>query len=347
MKGLIDRLNEGESLSRQEWARLIGEHTPDDLVYIQNLAREKRNAHFGKRVYLRGLIEVSTFCGCDCLYCGLRRSNKACQRDRLTDEEILSSCHAAHEAGLQTFVLQGGEDGQFTDERLCALIRKIKALYPASAITLSLGERSRESYARLKEAGADRYLLRHETADEAHYESLHPGGRGLKNRILCLEALKELGYQAGAGFMVGTPGQTPDTLSQDMLLLERLRPHMVGIGPFMPQSQTPLGHCPPGDMERTLFMLAATRLLLPDVLLPATTAVAVRGADGRYLALESGANVIMPNFTPPVQREKYLLYDGKPTAAGEGGEAVKSLEKQLAAWGYTVDMARGDSPRKP
>lgn len=340
---LITRLSENGSLSVSEYLELIQARSPESAAELRARADEKRREVYGDAVYIRGLIEISNICKNDCYYCGIRRSNTACQRYRLTPEEILECCREGHALGFRTFVLQGGEDGYYTDGRLCNLISDIKKLYPDSAVTLSLGERSRESYARLKAAGADRYLLREETADAEHYSLLHPEAMSHKTRLSCLADLSELGYQVGAGFMVGSPYQTPEHLARELKFIEELSPAMCGIGPFIPQRDTPLGNCTAGSIELTCYLLSILRLIKPTLLLPATTALASLHPDGRKLGLLSGANVVMPNLSPASVRKKYALYDGKRSDGSEAAECLASLKEEIESVGLCVVTDRGDA----
>ena len=331
-----------------EWTELIERYRSQSRHNLQEWpyreAARLRNRQFGNRVYLRGLIEVSSYCRMDCYYCGIRKSNDRALRYRLTKSEILDSCAAGHDLGFETFVLQGGEDGWFTDAVLCDLISEIKRKYPGCAVTLSLGEKSKESYQALKAAGADRYLLRHETAGRMHFGQLHPGGQTLESRKKCLYTLRETGFQVGAGFMVGSPGQTVRELAADMMFLIDLNPHMVGIGPFIPHRDTPFGDRPGGGLWDTLLMLALTRIALPKALIPATTALGSIHPDGREMGLQAGANVVMPNLTPPVRRKAYSLYDGKLSSGAESAEGLQILISRLEAAGFAADMSRGDHP---
>lgn len=339
MQKLLETLATEHTLTRAQCRMLLQNHNAIDPEELFHRARAAREHIYHKDIYLRGLIEISNYCHNDCLYCGIRRSNAYAQRYRLTPAQILDCCDRGYALGLRTFVLQGGEDAWFTDERLQALIGEMRARWPDCAITLSLGERSRESYAALRRAGADRFLLRHETADPAHYRQLHPKGLTLQNRIRCLCDLRSLGFQVGAGFMVGSPGQSVETLAQDLLFLQELRPHMVGIGPFIPHRDTPFADKPAGSAELTLFLLAVVRLLLPGALLPATTALGTVADDGWERGMLAGANVIMPNLTPPREREQYQLYDGKDPTAAEERERIAG---RMAAIGYRVVDERGD-----
>ena len=326
---------------------------PRDLLYfLDHLTQEKIEALFtaahnvrvencGKAVYLRGLIEFSNYCMRQCSYCGIRKANPEVERYRLTEEQIMNCCAEGYSLGYRTFVLQSGEDPYYTDERLCGLIRRIKASYPEVAITLSVGERSYESYQRLYNAGADRYLLRHETASEELYRRLHPD-MDFARRRECLQHLQEIGYQVGAGFMVGLPGQGNHELVEDLVYLQELKPQMVGIGPFIPHPKTPLGKFRGGTIEKTLIMLALTRLLLPDVLLPATTALGTIDPLGREKALRAGANVVMPNLSPTDVRPKYELYKDKICTGDESAHCRTCIEKRIIAAGFQVDMGRGD-----
>ena len=343
LQELIDKLHEEQALSKKEWTALISGRTPELSEYLFTLARTKRRRCYGTDVYIRGLIEFTNYCKNDCLYCGIRKSNLHAHRYRLSEEEILSCCRTGYSLGFKTFVLQGGEDGYYTDERMIHLIRSIKERYPDCALTLSVGEKSRETYKRFFDAGADRYLLRHETADLSHYQALHPPSLSAKKRQACLWNLMETGYQTGTGFMVGSPYQTPEHLAEDMLFIKKLNPHMVGIGPFIPHRDTPFAKEPAGTLELTLFMLGLLRLMLPKVLLPATTALGTIAENGRELGILAGANVVMPNLSPQNVRKDYSLYDNKLCTGDEAAECRKNLEKRMESIGYHVVTARGDS----
>lgn len=340
---LINKLYQEHHLKKEEWIMLIRGQTPELSRYLFSLAREVRHRYYGHQVWIRGLIEFTNYCRNDCYYCGIRAGNRQAKRYRLTQEQILSCCRAGYQLGFRTFVLQGGEDLWFTDEKICQIVRSIKEEFPDCAVTLSIGERSRESYQAFFNAGADRYLLRHETFNAEHYSTLHPKNLTAAHRQECLFTLKDIGYQVGAGFMVGSPGQTPEYLAEDMLFLERLKPHMVGIGPFIPHHATPFADQSAGTLEETLFFLGLIRLLLPKVLLPATTALGTIAPDGREQGILAGANVIMPNLSPPDVRESYALYDNKLCTGAEAAEARKELEERMAAIGYQVVTTRGDS----
>lgn len=346
MKELIDKLYQTQALDKEELIFLIAGRNRDTELYARELARQVRERTYGNRVFIRGLIEFTNYCKNDCYYCGIRRSNKKAARYRLTKEDILDCCRQGYELGFRTFVLQGGEDGYFTVERLTELIREIKNGYPDCALTLSVGEKKEEEYRAFREAGADRYLLRHETADPDHYRILHPEPLSLENRKHCLFLLKKLGFQTGAGFMVGSPGQTPETLAEDFLFLKKLDPEMVGIGPFISHGDTPFREQSDGTMEDTLFYLALLRLMLPRVLLPATTALGTIHPSGREKGILSGANVVMPNLSPLFVRKKYMLYDGKISTGDEAAEGVKNLKKRMEAIGCQIVTDRGDYNRE-
>ena len=342
MKELIERLERERDLTNAEFAVLLDQSSGADRDFLFERARAVRDAHYGRKVYIRGLIELTNYCKNDCLYCGIRKSNASCERYRLTKEQILSCCESGYALGFRTFVLQGGEDGWYTDERMTDIVRAMRQAYPDCAITLSLGERGRESFKRLYDAGANRYLLRHETADEAHYARLHPVSMTLTHRLQCLRDLKEIGFQTGAGFMVGSPYQTTECIVRDFRFLQELKPQMVGLGPFIPHHATPLKDFPAGSTERTLLCLSIVRLLLPNVLLPATTALATIDGDGRIKGMNAGCNVVMPNLSPLEDRSKYLLYDNKASSGEEAAESLRALREHLAAAGYEVVIDRGD-----
>lgn len=339
---IIHQLNENHTLRVTEWEQLFFSYTKEDLEFAMKLARNIADLEFGKKIYFRGIIEFSNFCKNDCYYCGIRKSNKACSRYRLETDDILYCCEQGYQNGFRTFVLQSGEDGWFTDERMCEIVRRIKEKYPDCAVTLSLGERSFASYKALKEAGADRYLLRHETADQKHYRQLHPDYQTLENRMQCLKDLKALGYQTGCGIMVGTPGQTPKVLAEDMKFMEEFQPEMIGVGPFLPHKDTPFKDEQKGSVELTLFVLALCRIMLPKVLLPSTTALGTAEADGRKQGILAGCNVVMPNLSPMAVRKKYMLYDEKAGTEITAAEGIAILRKQMEEIGYEVLVGRGD-----
>ena len=343
---LIEKLNNTHSLNKDEALQLIKQGAQHKNLLFA-LAQQAAQKSFGRQIFVRGLIEFTNYCKNDCYYCGIRRSNKNAARYRLTQEEILECCRAGYGLGFRTFVLQGGEDYFYSDDNIAAIVRAIKAQHPNCAVTLSIGERSRKTYALWKKAGADRYLLRHETADFAHYAKLHPAELNAKNRQNCLYTLKELGYQAGAGFMVGSPYQTAENLADDLMFLQKLRPQMIGIGPFIPHHDTPFKGEPAGSVELTLVLLAVLRLLFPHVLLPATTALGTLAPGGRLLGIKAGANVIMPNLSPQNVRGKYLLYDNKLHTGAEAAETLNELKREVASIGYEIVSARGDYTEEP
>ena len=341
----VESIRRGRDITREQLALLLDPAA--DPEPLHTAARLETEAVFGDRVFIRGLIEFTNYCKNNCLYCGIRRDNPNVCRYRLETEEILECCRAGYALGFRTFVLQGGEDPYFTDDRVCRLVSAIKSRHPDCAVTLSIGEKSRESYRRYRQAGADRYLLRHETADEAHYASLHPGSMKLSNRLRCLRDLKAEGYQVGCGFMVGSPGQTMDTLYRDLRLIVTLRPHMVGIGPFIPQKDTPFAGESGGTAEQTVRLLSIIRLLHPTVLLPSTTALGTIDPRGREKGILAGGNVVMPNLSPRRARENYNLYDGKLHSGKESAEGLRELEATLQTIGRRVCVDRGDSPDWP
>ena len=307
--GIAEKFIKQGQLEQEEYPELLNLYKdPETVGVIRQEAVRIQKKYFGNKIYTRGLVEFTNYCRNDCYYCGIRRSNTNAERYRLTKEEILQCCENGHELGFRTFVLQGGEDPWFNDERMIDIIKSIKQNYPDFAITLSIGEKSKESYRKFREAGADRYLLRHETADEAHYRYLHPENLSLSNRKQCLYDLKELGYQIGAGFMVGAPGQTMENLAEDLVFLKKLNPHMAGIGPFIPHHDTKFAKEEPGSVELTLFLLSVIRIMLPKVLLPATTALGTLDPRGREKGFQAGANVVMPNLSPVKNRKQYELF---------------------------------------
>ncbi len=339
---LTDRIIRGQLLSKEEFAWLIDHRTPDIAEKLAREATDRKKRIYGSRVYIRGLIEISNCCRNDCFYCGIRRSNSRCERYRLMPDEILSCAEEGYKLGFRTFVLQGGEDGYYTDEILCDLIRTLKMRFPECAVTLSLGEKSRESYQRLFDAGADRYLLRHETADAGHYSRLHPDSMSFENRMRCLRELKEIGFQAGCGFMVGSPFQTSRELAEDLTFIAEYRPDMCGIGPFIPHRDTPFASMPAGTSELTCFLLSLVRLIHPAVLLPATTALASIDPEGRMKGICSGANVVMPNLSPENVKDKYDLYDNKSSSGKESARFLAELTEEMQSIGCEIAVDRGD-----
>ena len=339
---IINSIKETRMLSLQDLPQLLETESTHAIEYLHQQARAVADAVYGKRIFIRGLIEFTNYCKNDCYYCGIRCSNSHAQRYRLTKEEILSCCQNGYDLGFRTFVLQGGEDPYYTNERICDLVSSIKKKYPDCAVTLSVGEKTRESYEAFFEAGADRYLLRHETADEEHYGKLHPSKMSLQNRKQCLRDLKEIGYQTGCGFMVGSPFQTMETLYEDLMFIKDLQPEMVVIGPFIPHKDTPFGSRKSGTLDQTLRLLSIIRLLHPHVLLPATTALGTIHPKGRELGILAGANVVMPNLSPVDVREKYALYDNKICTGDEAAECRFCMEKRMEGIGYQVVVDRGD-----
>lgn len=340
---LINKLNQDKWLKKEEWIKLL-ENYQDVTDYSQKIAYQIKRNIFGDGIYIRGLIEISNYCKNNCLYCGIRRENKEISRYRLKKQEILECCRAGYPAGFRSFVLQGGEDGYFTDDILCDIVKSIKAEFPDCAVTLSLGERDEKSYETLFKAGADRYLLRHETANEEHYKTLHPDEMSFQNRIKCLENLKKIGFQTGCGMMVGSPNQTIENIAEDMIFIGSFKPHMVGIGPFISHHQTPFKNCDNGSTEMTIFCLSLVRIMLPNVLLPATTALASAASDGREKGILAGANVVMPNLSPVKTREKYALYDNKISSDAEAAEGLEKLGEILKKVQSKIEITRGDFP---
>ena len=342
---IIDKLCSEHIADKAELVFLINTITDSELEYLRKKAQQTAQKYYGNKVYIRGLIEISSICKNDCLYCGIRRSNTNAVRYRLSGEQILQCCDTGYALGFRTFVLQGGEDGYFTDEVMCDLVRRIKHKYPDCAVTLSLGERSYESYKRLFDSGADRYLLRHETADKEHYEKLHPDNMSHQNRLECLYNLKKIGYQTGAGFMIGSPFQTAENLADDLIFIKNLNPQMCGIGPFIPHKDTPFAKFPAGSVEQTCFLLSLIRLIKPNILLPSTTALGTIDPNGREKGILAGANVVMPNLSPIAVRKKYSLYDNKICTGDESAQCLKCLNGRLNAIGFQTVTSRGDIKR--
>lgn len=342
MKALINKLENDRILTREEFTTLISKREPELDSYLFTKASAIRNNYFGNDIYMRGLIEFTNYCKNDCFYCGIRKSNTHAERYRLSEEQILECCETGYNLGFRTFVLQGGEDGYYSDDRICSIIRAIKETYSECALTLSIGEKDVESYRAYYRAGADRYLLRHETANEVHYHKMHPHVMSLAKRRQCLYELKAIGFQVGCGFMVGSPYQTEACLAEDMLFIRELEPHMVGIGPFIPHHDTPFAAEAAGSLELTLFMLALIRLMLPNVLLPATTALGTIHSLGREMGIQAGANVVMPNLSPRGVRSKYLLYDNKICTGDEAAECCHCLQNRLKGIGCSLVVDRGD-----
>jgi len=339
----IDSLRNEHAALSEDLKILLGTLDENEEAALFKAAFDTCTENYGDDVYIRGLIEFSNYCKNGCFYCGIRNGNKNADRYRLSEQEILDCADAGYELGFRTFVLQGGEDPYFTDEIMVPIVKKLKEAHGDCAVTLSLGERSRESYQKLFDAGADRYLLRHETITPGHYRMLHPDNMSLENRLRCLENLREIGYQVGCGIMVGSPGQTTDDLVADLQFMKRFRPHMVGIGPFIPHADTPFANEKPGSVETTLRLLALLRLLMPAVLLPATTALGTADPLGREKGIRAGANVIMPNLSPVTVRNKYMLYDGKICTGEEAAECIRCTERRIAYAGRRMVIGRGDS----
>lgn len=339
---LIDKLYDGNPLDLAQYEFLVVSQSEELSSYAAKKAVEKRKLFYGNSVFVRGLIEISNYCKNDCLYCGIRKSNSNAQRYRLTKEQILQCCNEGYSLGFRTFVMQGGEDGYFTDEKLCDIIGEIKSAYPDCAVTLSVGERSYESYKRLKNSGADRYLLRHETADCEHYAKLHPSTLTLKNRMECLRYLRSLDFQVGCGFMVGSPFQTAATIAKDLKFIETFKPDMCGIGPFIPHRETPFCDYVAGSAKLTCYLLSIIRLIHPRILLPATTALGTIANDGREMGILSGANVIMPNLSPLSERKKYELYNDKLSSGAESAQELELLKQKMRSIGYEIVVDRGD-----
>lgn len=342
MVDLINTLRSTHSLSLDGYKKLLDGYTSENAELLRKYAVEEREKIYGKDIYLRGLIEISNICKNDCYYCGIRKSNHNCSRYRITKDEILSCCDEGYELGFRTFVLQGGEDSFFTDDVLCTVLRDIKSKYPDCAVTLSLGERSRESYELLFSAGADRYLLRHETANKEHYSKLHPDTLSYENRIRCLTDLKEIGYQVGCGFMVGSPYQTTTHLANDLKFIEEFSPDMCGVGPFIPHKDTCFANYEAGTLEMTCYLLSIIRLIKPTILLPSTTALGTINENGRERGILAGANVVMPNLSPSSVRKKYMLYDNKISDGAESAQSKKTLEERINSIGCKIAVDRGD-----
>lgn len=339
MKKIIDKLQKTNDLTDDEFLTLLSQPLEP---YLTQTADAVRRRIYSDKIYIRGLIEISNHCKNNCFYCGIRRANKNVLRYRLNHDDILNCCAEGYGLGFRTFVMQGGEDGYFTDEKMCAVIRDIKKKFPDCAVTLSLGERSYESYKAMYEAGADRYLLRHETACNELYSYLHPQSMSLENRKKCLFDLKKIGYQTGSGFMVGAPNQTLKDIISDIRFLQELEPQMIGIGPFISHKDTPFKDCENGSLELTLKLISVFRLIFPTVLLPATTALGSLSPGGRELGIISGANVIMPNLSPYNVRKLYTLYDNKLSTGSESAQSLSELKSQIKNIGYEIEISRGD-----
>ena len=339
---LIDKLNKEKQLSKQEWVQIISSFSSSDREYAATLARTIALERFGNKVYFRGIIEFTNICRNNCYYCGIRCGNNKVERYRLDKETILECCRQGYQNGYRTFVLQGGEDPWFTTDKMVDIVSSIRSEFKDCAITLSIGELNKEDYQRLYNAGANRYLLRHETANAQHYGKLHPKDMSLEKRMQCLQDLKDIGFQVGCGMMVGSPFQTAEHLAEDMMFIAEFKPQMIGVGPFIPHHDTPFGEYESGSVALTLLLLSLCRIMLPNVLLPATTALGTLSDDGRKAGVLAGSNVIMPNLSPAVQREKYMLYDNKAISGDDAGESLRILRQHMAEIGYELVVSRGD-----
>lgn len=343
VRKLITKLNLEKTLTKAEWVQVLQGQDAESMAYAAELACKAREPFYGNQVFLRGLIEFTNYCKNNCYYCGIRAGNTKAHRYRLSLDEIMACCKEGYRLGFRTFVLQGGEDPYYTDEKIVEIVSLIRKEYPDCAITLSIGEKEKESYRRFKEAGAERYLLRHETANEEHYRKLHPEKLSHAHRMQCLRDLKELGYQVGAGFMVGAPYQTVEHLAEDMIFLKDLNPAMIGIGPFIPHHETCFADEPAGTLDQTLYCLSLLRIMIPKVLLPATTALGTIDPLGREKGMKSGANVVMPNLSPTEVRKDYLLYDNKICTGDESAQCRHCMEMRMKRIGYEIAYGRGDA----
>ena len=345
-KFVIDKLLAGEILSENEWLILLDSNwSHKETEELYRIARALREKNYGRKVFIRGLLEFTNICRNDCYYCGLRKSNGKVNRFRLTKDQLLESAGKAYDLGFRTFVMQGGEDPYFTPEMIADIVSSMKEKYTDCAVTLSFGEHPREYYKMWKDAGANRYLLRHESVDPDCYNNIHPKEMSLENRLRCLNDLKDLGYQAGAGFMVGPPYQTMETIAKDLSFLQKFKPEMIGIGPFIPHVDTPFGKYPAGSTELTLRIYSLVRISQPEVLLPATTALSTLDKNGQVLGMNAGANVVMPNISPAFAKKNYMLYNGKAVSGDEDGAKLAHLKQTMADAGYEVCVDRGDHVR--
>lgn len=341
-KYMIDKLYEKGSLNKQEFIDILNNITEESSDYLFKLSREVADKYFENKIYIRGLIEFTNYCKNDCYYCGIRKSNSNIERYHLDKKRILECCKNGYLLGFRTFVLQGGEDLSYSDQDIVDIIKEIKTNYTDCAITLSIGEKSYESYMKYYEAGANRYLLRHETANSEHYSKLHPTVMNLEQRKKCLNSLKEIGYQVGTGFMVGSPYQTIENIAEDLLFIKEFNPQMVGIGPFIPHHDTPFANFGTGKIELTLFLIGILRLMLPNALIPSTTALGTIDSNGREKGILAGANVVMPNLSPVSVRKQYALYDNKICTGDEAAECRMCLQNRLEKVGYRIVVDRGD-----
>ncbi|HEY5557658.1 [FeFe] hydrogenase H-cluster radical SAM maturase HydE [Acetobacterium sp.] len=344
MNKLVEKLDQEHCLEAKELLWLLENNSVELRQDLSKKASEVAKKTFGNGIYTRGLIEFSNYCKNDCYYCGIRKSNDQVHRYRLTEDQIFNCCKTGYALGFRTFVLQGGEDPYFDDDRVVAIIQEIKKNFADCAITLSMGEKSKKSYECLYEAGADRYLLRHETANKSHYKRLHPSNLTIENRMTCLRDLKEIGFQVGTGFMVGSPIQTMENIIEDIAFIKELDPQMIGIGPFIPHHNTPFKNANPGSLEQTLQLISILRLMLPKALIPATTALGTIDPRGRELGILAGANVVMPNLSPVAVRKDYSLYDNKICTGDEAAECRSCLAKRMDSIGYEILTNRGDYP---
>ena len=342
MKKLVDKIYATHTLSSTEFLNLLNNRNEDITSYLAQKARQTALSVYGNRIYIRGLLEITNYCKNDCYYCGIRHSNPNCDRFKLSVQEIFTCCENAYNKGFRTFVMQGGENGGYSDDELTRIVAAIRKKYPDCAITLSVGEKSREIYQQYFDAGANRYLLRHETADDEHYKKLHPEKMSLENRKQCLFDLKDIGYQVGTGIMVGSPYQTNENIVHDLEFMKILNPQMIGIGPFISQKDTPFHDMKNGTTELTCYLLSILRLMFPHSLIPATTALGTINDNGRELGILSGANVIMPNISPIKSRKKYLLYDNKLATGLESCEGIESLKQQIKNIGYEIVCDKGN-----
>jgi len=345
-KDLVDKLREEHSLTKDEYRCLLTCDDRRQTEYLHETARAVACKRFGNKVFVRGLVEFSNVCKNNCLYCGIRQANKDVRRYAMSSEEVIATCRSGYEQGFRTFVLQSGDAGDGRDEWLAALVAELHRLFPDCAITLSVGEKRRETYEKFFANGATRYLLRHETYDEEHYSRLHPDGMTIGSRLECLHWLKEIGFQTGTGIMVGSPFQTVENIIDDIVFIHDFHPEMIGLGPFVPHHATPFAQCEAGSADLTLRLYSVFRLMFPDALIPATTALQTLSADGHQKGILAGANVIMPNLTPRRYRADYSLYDDKASYGSEAAEGIERLKSELSAIGYEIDFAKGDYETK-
>lgn len=359
-KKIIDKIDKKEKISYKDALTLLSSFEYDNNLnkkklnkkekaeikelkkYLKEKAREKADKIFGKYIFMRGLIEFTNYCKNDCIYCGIRKSNKNAERYRLNKKEILECCKIGYDIGFRTFVLQGGEDNFFNIERMTNIVKAIKKEFPDCALTLSIGEKEEEYYKELKNNGANRFLLRHETSENEHYSKLHPAYMSLENRKKCLRYLKKLGFQTGTGMMIGSPFQKLENIAGDLIFMQEIKPEMIGIGPFLPHKDTPFANEKIGELELTLILISVLRLIFPLSLIPATTALGTIKEGGRELGILHGANVVMPNLSPMNVRKKYLLYNNKISTGTESAEGVELLRESIDKIGYILTGARGD-----